>query len=58
MTDQSLDRTKVHLGESGSFTGVTCKNVAEALLSGVEMRQTQVRQHKPTSLSTVAVHES
>lgn len=41
MTDQSLDTTKVQLGEPMSFIGFIHKNMSEGLLIGAEMTEKQ-----------------
>lgn len=41
MTDQSIDTTKTQLDELMSFIGVTYRSMAEGLLAGAEMTQTQ-----------------
>ena len=42
MTDQSIDTTKVQLGELMSFIGVTHRGVGKGLLIGVWVKVTGV----------------
>lgn len=41
-TDQSMDTTKVHLGEPLSLIGVTYRSEGKDLLRGAEMSQRQL----------------
>lgn len=37
MTDQSIDATKVQIGQLVNFLGITWRHMGDVLLTGVEM---------------------
>lgn len=42
LTGQSIDTTKIHLGEHMGFFGVIYRNMGEGILMGTEIIQTTV----------------